>query len=49
MDMPTNDKAAFDALSDGKDRELAADRQRQDYDDIIELIQFIDELRKQTS
>jgi phosphonate transport system substrate-binding protein len=48
LDAPTLDKAAFDRLSDGKDRpwepvDNAA------YDDTIKLIQFVDKLRKQNA
>lgn len=48
MESPTKAKAAFDKLSDGKDRgftkvDAAA------YEPVVELIRFIDQLRKQKS
>ena len=48
LEAATKDKAAFDRLSDGKNRpwepiENAA------YDDTIKLLQFVDALRKKTS
>lgn len=48
MEAPTKAKAAFDKLSDGKDRgftkvDAAA------YEPVVELIRFIDQLRKQKS
>jgi phosphonate transport system substrate-binding protein len=46
---PRNDKAAFDRLSDGKDRGFKAVGQ-DDYKAAIELIDFVDRLhRKQPS
>ena len=45
MDAPTKDKAAFDRLSDGKNREFVAVTHK-DYQDIVEMIQFVNELRK---
>ena len=45
MDAPTKDKAAFDRLSDGKNREFVAVTHT-DYQDIVEMIQFVNELRK---
>jgi phosphonate transport system substrate-binding protein len=39
------DKAAFDRLSDGKDRDFAPVT-RKDYDDIIEMTKLIDKARK---
>ena len=45
---PTKDKAAFDKLSDGKDREFAA-VDAKDYEPVVELIKFVDALRKQKS
>ncbi|PZO81332.1 MAG: phosphonate ABC transporter substrate-binding protein [Mesorhizobium amorphae] len=47
IDMPTKDKAGFDALSDGKDLgfvPVSAD----DYKPIIEMIEFNDQLRKRS-
>ena len=38
-------KAAFDRLSDGKDRDFAPVT-REDYDDIIEMTKSIDAMRK---
>ncbi|MEI7875237.1 MAG: phosphonate ABC transporter substrate-binding protein [Alphaproteobacteria bacterium] len=45
---PTKAKAAFDRLSDGKDREFKA-VDAQYYEPVVELIKFIDQLRKQKS
>jgi phosphonate transport system substrate-binding protein len=45
MEAPTKDKAAFDRLSDGKDKEFVAVSHK-DYADIVEMIQFVDEMRK---
>lgn len=45
---PTKAKAAFDKLSDGKDREFKA-VDAQYYEPVVELIKFIDQLRKQKS
>jgi phosphonate transport system substrate-binding protein len=45
---PTKDKAAFDRLSDGKDREFVAVAHK-DYADTVEMIQFVDEMRKKRS
>jgi len=45
---PTKAKAAFDKLSDGKDREfIKVDAKA--YEPVVELIKFIDSLRKQKS
>lgn len=44
----TNDKAAFDRLSDGKNRPWQA-AQTPDYDDTIKLIQFVDRLRRKAA
>jgi len=47
-DAPTKAKAAFDKLSDGKDREfIKVDAKA--YEPVVELIKFIDSLRKQKS
>lgn len=48
MDAPTKDKPAFDRLSDGKDKGFVAVT-HQDYADIVEMIQFVDDLRKKKS
>lgn len=45
---PTKAKAAFDKLSDGKDREFKA-VDAQYYEPVVELIKFVDQLRKQKS
>ena len=45
---PTKAKAAFDKLSDGKDREFMAVDAKY-YEGVVELIKFIDSLRKQKS
>jgi phosphonate transport system substrate-binding protein len=45
---PTKAKAAFDKLSDGKDREFKAVDAKY-YEPVVELIKFIDSLRKQKS
>jgi phosphonate transport system substrate-binding protein len=45
---PAKDKAAFDRLSDGKDREFVAVTHK-DYQDTVEMIQFVDEMRKKRS
>ncbi|MBN9091150.1 MAG: phosphonate ABC transporter substrate-binding protein [Reyranella sp.] len=48
QEAPTRNKAAFDRLSDGKDREfIPADAKY--YEGVVELIKFIDSLRKQKS
>ncbi len=48
IDAPVKDKAAFDKLSDGKDRGFAP-VSHSDYQTIVELQSFIDELRKRRS
>jgi phosphonate transport system substrate-binding protein len=48
MAAPTKDKAAFDRLSDGKDKEFVAVTHK-DYQDIVEMIQFVNEMRKKRS
>jgi phosphonate transport system substrate-binding protein len=48
MESPTKAKAAFDKLSDGKDRGFKA-VDAQYYEPVVELIKFIDQLRKQKS
>jgi len=45
MAAPTKDKAAFDRLSDGKDKEFVAVSHK-DYQDIVDMIQFVNEMRK---
>jgi phosphonate transport system substrate-binding protein len=47
-DAPTKAKAAFDKLSDGKDREFKP-VDAKFYDAVVELIKFVDSLRKQKS
>jgi phosphonate transport system substrate-binding protein len=48
QEVPTKDKAAFDRLSDGKDREFKQVDAKY-YEGVVELIKFIDSLRKQKS
>src|SRR5271155_1166393 len=45
MEAPTKDKAAFDRLSDGKDKEFVAVTHK-DYADVVAMIQFVDDMRK---
>jgi phosphonate transport system substrate-binding protein len=45
---PAKDKAAFDRLSDGKDREFVAVGHK-DYQATLEMIQYVDEMRKKKS
>lgn len=45
---PTKAKAAFDKLSDGKDREFIKVDAKY-YEPVVELIKFVDQLRKQKS
>jgi len=45
---PIKDKAAFDRLSDGKDKEFVPVTHK-DYADIVEMIQFVDDMRKKRS
>ena len=45
MEAPTKDKAAFDKLSDGKDKEFVQVSHK-DYADIVEMIQYVDDMRK---
>ena len=45
LDMPKNDKAAFDALSDGKDKEFVP-VEAKDFDAIIEMVKYNDAQRK---
>ena len=48
QEAPTKAKVAFDKLSDGKDREFKGVDAKY-YDTVVELIKFIDSLRKQKS
>jgi phosphonate transport system substrate-binding protein len=48
QEAPTKDKVAYDKLSDGKDREFKAVDAKY-YEGVVELIRFIDSLRKQKS
>jgi len=48
QEAPTKAKVAFDKLSDGKDREFKAVDAKY-YEGVVELIKFIDSLRKQKS
>jgi len=48
MESPTKAKAAFDKLSDGKDRGFTK-VDAATYEPVVELIKFIDQLRKQKS
>ena len=48
QEAPTKDKAAYDKLSDGKDREFKAVDAKY-YETVVELIKFVDTLRKQKS
>ena len=48
IDAPTADKAAFDRLSDGKDRGFHAVTHR-DYETIVELQRFVDQMRRARS
>ena len=48
MDAPVKDKAAFDRLSDGKNREFVGVTHK-DYQDTVDMIQFVNELRKKRS
>jgi phosphonate transport system substrate-binding protein len=47
-DAPTKAKVAFDKLSDGKDREFTKVDAKY-YEPVVELIKFVDQLRKQKS
>ena len=48
LDAPTKDKEAFEKLSDGKNLPWQAVT-NEDYDKTIELIKFVDSLRKKAS
>jgi len=45
IEAPAKDKAAFDRLSDGKDKEFVPVAHK-DYADTVEMIQYVDEMRK---
>jgi phosphonate transport system substrate-binding protein len=45
---PAKDKAAFDHLSDGKDKEFVPVTHK-DYQETVEMIQYVDEMRKKRS
>jgi phosphonate transport system substrate-binding protein len=45
---PTKDKAAFDKLSDGKDKEFVPVTHK-DYQETVEMIQYVDDMRKKKS
>jgi phosphonate transport system substrate-binding protein len=47
-DAPAKAKAAFDQLSDGKDKEFVAVT-HQDYADTVEMIQYVNDMRKKRS
>ncbi|MBO0753200.1 MAG: phosphonate ABC transporter substrate-binding protein [Bradyrhizobiaceae bacterium] len=47
-DAPAKDKAAFDRLSDGKNREFVPVTHR-DYENTVEMIQFVNDMRKKHS
>ncbi|MBV8825395.1 MAG: phosphonate ABC transporter substrate-binding protein [Bradyrhizobiaceae bacterium] len=47
-DAPTKDKAAFDRLSDGKDKEFVPVT-HQDYAETVEMIQYVNDMRKKRS
>lgn len=47
-DAPTKDKAAFDRLSDGKDKEFVPVAHK-DFVGTVEMIQFVDDMRKKRS
>ena len=48
FESPTKAKAAFDKLSDGKDKEFIKVDAKY-YEPVVELIKFVDQLRKQKS
>jgi phosphonate transport system substrate-binding protein len=47
-DAPSKDKAAFDRLSDGKDKEFVPVTHK-DYQETVEMIQYVDDMRKKRS
>jgi phosphonate transport system substrate-binding protein len=48
IDAPTKDKVAFDRLSDGKDKEFVPVT-HQDYAETVEMIQYVNDMRKKRS
>jgi phosphonate transport system substrate-binding protein len=48
MDAPSKDKAAFDRLSDGKDKEFVTVTHK-DYAETVEMIQYVNDMRKRRS
>jgi phosphonate transport system substrate-binding protein len=48
MDSPAKDKASFDRLSDGKDKEFVAVTHKH-YAETVEMIQYVNEMRKKRS
>ena len=48
VDAPAKNQAAFDKLSDGKDKEFVAVSHK-DYQDTVEMIQFVNDMRKKRS
>src|SRR5215831_17507306 len=48
MDAPTKDKAAFDRLSDAKDKEFVPVTHK-DYAETVEMIQYVNDMRKKRS
>lgn len=48
MEAPTKAKAAFDRLSDGKDKEFV-EVSHKDYQDIVDMIKYVDNMRKKRS
>ncbi len=48
MEAPARDKAAFDRLSDGKDKEFVAVTHK-DYQNTVDMIQFVNDMRKKHS
>ena len=48
MEVPTKDKAAFNRLSDGKDIEFVPVTHK-DYEDTVDMIQFVNDMRKKRS
>jgi len=48
LDAPKKDKAAFDRLSDGKDKEFVPVTHK-DYETTVEMIQFVNDMRKKRS
>ena len=48
IDAPTKDKAAFDRLSDGKDKEFLPITHKE-YAETVEMIQYVNEMRKKRS